>query len=149
MTPGPCSVFVYGTLMPGERNAHVATRGGAVLAQGAGLRGYALYHLSPEAYPALVPGPPGATVRGQLLTYTPAAWRVALPFLDDLEGLHETPPLYTRSLVTLQLDSGGEAPGWVYVYARAERLGQPGAQPVPSGDWRAVPGRDRPAPGER
>lgn len=149
MTQGPCGVFVYGTLMPGERNAHVAALGGPFRAQRAVLRGFALYHLSPEAYPALVPGPPEAQVRGQLLSYTPEAWREALPFLDDLEGLHDTPPLYTRQLVTLHLEGGAQAPAWVYVYARTGRLGQPGAVAVPGGDWRAVPHRDRPAPGER
>lgn len=149
MTTDLTRVFVYGTLLPGERNAHVATRGGAFTAQAATLRGFRLYHLSPEAYPALRPGPPDATVHGVVLTYAPGSWEAALPFLDDLEGLHETPPLYTRERVTLTLHTGEPAQAWVYVYARAARLDAPGAEPVLNGDWRGVPGRDRPAPNAR
>ncbi|MFC6661172.1 gamma-glutamylcyclotransferase family protein [Deinococcus multiflagellatus] len=135
MTQGPCGVFVYGTLMPGERNAHVAALGGPFRAQRAVLRGFALYHLSPEAYPALVPGPPDAEVSGQLLSYTPEAWRAALPFLDDLEGLHDTPPLYTRQPVTLHLEGGERRP--------------PGCTCTPArGGWGSpVPWRSRAATG--
>lgn len=141
-------VFVYGTLLPGERNAHVAARG--FTARPATLRGFTLHHLHPEGYPALSPGPADAVVRGAVLTYDPQAWEAALPGLDDLEGLHETPPLYTRQLAVLTLDgpdspaSGGELTAWVYVYARAARLLAPGARVVPNGDWRDVPDRDQP-----
>ena len=80
------TVFVYGTLMPGERNAHIAARGGPFTAQPATLRAHRLHHLHPEAYPALTPGHPDDLVRGYALTYTPDAWSAALPFLDELEG---------------------------------------------------------------
>ncbi|GGL14665.1 gamma-glutamylcyclotransferase family protein [Deinococcus radiotolerans] len=135
-------VFVYGTLLPGERNAHVAARG--FTAQAATLRGFTLHHLHPEGYPALTRGPAHGAVRGAVLSYTPQAWAAALPGLDDLEGLHDTPPLYTRELAPLTLDGGEDVTAWVYVYARPDRLRQPGASVVPSGDWRDVPDRGQP-----
>ncbi|GGR74851.1 gamma-glutamylcyclotransferase [Deinococcus seoulensis] len=150
-TPDPRAVFVYGTLMPGERNAHVARRGGPFSAQEASLGGHDLLHLHPEGYPALRPSaaPPGtqAPVRGYLLTYTPQAWAAALPFLDHLEGLHEHPPLYRREQVKVVTLDGQSRPAWVYLYAREDRLR--GAQLLPGGDWRAVPDRDRPGSDER
>ncbi|WP_019586463.1 gamma-glutamylcyclotransferase family protein [Deinococcus apachensis] len=142
-------VFVYGTLMPGERNAGVAARGGPFEAAPARLPGFRLLHLLPEAYPVIVPGQPGEQVRGYVLTYPQDGWDRALPFLDALEGVHETPPLYTRECVTVRLDGGGSVPVWVYVYAAAGRLDQPGVVPVPGGDWRHLPDRTRPRPGDR
>ncbi|MFC5850113.1 gamma-glutamylcyclotransferase family protein [Deinococcus petrolearius] len=145
----PTTVFVYGTLMPGERNAGVAGPPGSFVTRAAALPGHRLLHLDPERYPAAVPGEAGELVRGHALTYTPTAWVAALPLLDDLEGVHETPPLYRRVAVRLHLDAGGELDAWVYLYAQTRRLRQPGAVPVPGGDWRAVPDRDRPRPGDR
>ena len=151
-TPDPAlltTVFVYGTLMPGERNAGVAGPPGSFGAQAAVLAGHRLLHLDPEQYPAAVPGGATDRVRGYALTYTPQGWAAALPFLDDLEGVDESPPLYRRVAVRLHLDTGGELDAWVYLYAQQGRLAQPGALPVPGGDWRTVPGRDRPQPGDR
>lgn len=154
--PGPLpssadltTVFVYGTLMPGERNAAVAGPPGSFRAQPATLPGYRLLHLDPEAYPAVVPGALADLVRGYALTYTPGTWATALPLLDELEGVDETPPLYRRVPVHLRLGGGQEIAAWVYVYALTGRLAQPGAQAVPGGDWRAVPGRGRPRPDDR
>ncbi|WP_343757225.1 gamma-glutamylcyclotransferase family protein [Deinococcus depolymerans] len=143
----PARVFVYGTLLPGERNAHVAAHG--FTSRPATLPGFTLHHLHPEGYPALTPGPAHARVRGALLEYTPQTWEAALPALDALEGVHDTPALYTRQRVTLTLDDGQERSAWVYVYARPERLTAPGAQLVRSGDWRDVPGRDGRGPDGR
>lgn len=143
------TVFVYGTLMPGERNAHVAAQGGPFVARPAALPGYRLFHLHPEAYPALQPGEPGEQVMGYALTYEPDAWATALPFLDALEGLDEKPPLYTREQVQLRLDSGQAQPAWVYIYARAERLRGPGVIHVAEGRWTVLNLRTRPHPGHR
>ncbi|MFK7602887.1 gamma-glutamylcyclotransferase family protein [Deinococcus sp. SM5_A1] len=137
------TVFVYGTLMPGERNAHIAAQGGSFSARPAALPGHRLLHLWPEAYPAVVPGDGGDVVRGFALTYTPADWPVALSFLDELEGIDEAPPLYTRQQVTLTLEDGKKVPAWVYLYAVLERLNRPGVLPVPGGDWTAIPDRSR------
>lgn len=143
------TVFVYGTLMPGERNAHVATLGGPFVARPAALPGYRLLHLDPEAYPALQPGEPGEQVAGYALTYEPDAWAAALPFLDALEGLDEEPPLYTRERVQLRLEGGQTQAAWVYVYARTERLQGPGVTHLPEGRWTVLDKRTRPHPDHR
>lgn len=129
------TVFVYGTLMPKERNAHVAGDPQHFTVREATLGGFRLFHLSPEGYPAVIPGGTGA-VRGYALTYAPDAWAQALPLLDHLEGVGEQPPLYTRERVQVRLESGETLESWVYVYARPERLRESGAAEVESGDWR-------------
>ncbi|WP_264775336.1 gamma-glutamylcyclotransferase family protein [Deinococcus aetherius] len=145
MTQEPLTrVFVYGTLMPGERNAHVAAQGGAFEARPARLPGFRLLHLLPEAYPAVVPGGAEDRVCGYALTYAPGDWQAALPFLDALEGVDEVPPLYTRERVTVTLAGGERQAAWVYVYANAPRLARPGVVPIPDGDWRGAPDRARP-----
>lgn len=88
-------------------------------------------------------------VHGFALTYAAADWPVALPFLDELEGTEDTPPLYTREQVTLTLDGGQPQPAWVYLYAQKDRLARPGATPVPEGDWTAIPDRSRPEQSDR
>ena len=136
------SVFVYGTLMPGERNEAVARQGGAPQSKGASLDGALLCDLRPEAYPALFREGQGR-VHGHLYTYAAADWAAALPLLDDLEGLHLTPPLYRRAEVTVWA-AGRQRPAWVYWYAREDRRHSPGCLPVPSGRWGDVPQRDQP-----
>ena len=124
----PRAVFVYGTLMPGERYEAVAQAAGEALSrERATLSGHLLYDLRPEGYPALVAGG-NRTVHGWILMYSAEQWPAALAHLDDLEGLHLTPPLY----------------------ARLERLEQPGCVAVLSGDWTAVADRhvEAPWPGE-
>ncbi|GGR01701.1 gamma-glutamylcyclotransferase family protein [Deinococcus ruber] len=134
----PRSVFVYGTLMPGERNAWVAhTAAPPLRAERAQLRGYTLYDLRPEGYPALTENSPATaaqtTVEGWVLHYG-EGWEMALPHLDDLEGLHLTPPLYHRQQASAATERGPKMV-WVYVYARTDRLLQPGAVVVLSGRW--------------
>jgi gamma-glutamylcyclotransferase (GGCT)/AIG2-like uncharacterized protein YtfP len=136
------SVFVYGTLLPGERNEHVARQGSAYQTEPATLDGALLCDLRPEGYPALFQEGQGR-VHGSLYTYAPADWAAALPLLDDLEGLHLEPPLYRRAEVTVQT-AGGPRPAWVYFYARDNRRQAPGCVPVPSGRWTEMPGRDQP-----
>ncbi|MGY2895186.1 gamma-glutamylcyclotransferase family protein [Deinococcus sp. UYEF24] len=142
----PRSVFVYGTLMPGECNAGVAQAGGTPTGQErATLSGYALYDLRPEGYPALTTGDNIAndnTVQGWLLHYSAEQWPDALVHLDELEGLHLTPPLYTRTQAQASTATGTQTV-WVYLYARSERLEQPGCVAVLSGDWTDV--KERPA----
>lgn len=173
MTDSLTTVFVYGTLMPGERNGHVARLGGHFTARPATLHGYELFHLRPEAYPVIRPAANPAPrahsrVSGFALTYSAPDWARALPFLDDLEGVDETPPLYTRERVVLRVahpehgsgqtdrppgssppPDGADQPAWVYVYARTDRLLGEGVEAVPGGDWRTVPGRQRPEGSDR
>lgn len=140
----PCTtVFVYGTLMPGERNAHVAELGGTFQARRATLPRHRLLHLLPEAYPAALPGAAEDAVHGYALTYASADWPLALPFLDKLEGVDEVPPLYIREQVTLTLEDASSLSAWVYLYTLKGRLARPGVQPIPGGDWRGVSDRAR------
>lgn len=125
-------VFVYGTLKPGQRNAHVARRAGPHTTRQATLTGYHLYHLHPEGYPCITPGPQDAIVHGHILTYE--HWRKAQPHLDRLEGTHLQPPLYHRQRATAHTTDGPQQV-WVYTYARPQRLTHPGATPLPNGTW--------------
>lgn len=124
------SVFVYGTLMPGGSNVHVAECGGPFTVREAYVEGFVLYHLEPEGYPAMVPGE--GRVHGVLLDYD--AIDVALVHLDALEGVAEEPPYYRREIVEAlpMLESV-----WTYLYARPQRLEQPGAQRISTGRWQA------------
>lgn len=146
--PLPARVFVYGTLLPGERNAAVARRGGRFSAQPGEVSGFRLFHLHPEGYPGLIPGGPEERVQGAVLSYDPADWGTALPFLDELEGLDEVPPLYTRERVSVRTQAG-EVSAWLYVYARPERLAEGGVTWLPEGDWRVVGDRASRGPDER
>lgn len=124
----PVSVFVYGTLKPTERNHAVARFGGVFEVREAYLDGFVLYGLEPEGYPAIIPG--SGRVHGVLLDYQDIA--TALPFLDELEALGETPPLYAR-IQALALPMQEEV--WAYVHARQERLLRPGATRIVNGRW--------------
>jgi gamma-glutamylcyclotransferase (GGCT)/AIG2-like uncharacterized protein YtfP len=119
-------LFVYGTLKPGGRNAHLAR--GVVHAEPAYVDGFVLLHLHPEGYPAMVRG--SGRVHGFLLTF--ADLRAVLPMLDRLEGLDLEPPEYARVVVSVQ-PSGQNA--WTYLYVNEKRLAAAGVVPVPNGDW--------------
>ena len=141
----PQSVFVYGTLMPGERYQRVAHAAAAPLAQEpAQLARHTLYDLRPEGYPALVPGDQSHLVHGWVLHYGDG-WNAALPALDELEGLHLSPPLYRRTQVQVQTTQGPQTV-WVYLYARLQRLSEPGAAVIVSGRWTDAPDRHAETP---
>ncbi|PYE54099.1 gamma-glutamylcyclotransferase family protein [Deinococcus yavapaiensis] len=125
-------IFVYGTLKPGQRNHHIATRAGPHTTREATLTGYHLYHLHPENYPCITPGPPDATIHGYILTYHD--WHAAHPHLDQLEGTHLTPPLYHRQRATATTPHGPQHV-WIYTYAHPHRLTTPTATHLPHGHW--------------
>ena len=127
-------VFVYGTLMPGQRNEPVARRGGQYETERAALAGFALYDLHPERYPVIVPGAPDQVVHGWLYAY--ADWPRAARALDPLEGTEMNPPLYHRVVVRVTTAAGRELDAWVYVYARRARLDRSGASLLPDGVYR-------------
>ena len=129
------SVFVYGTLKPGERNFKVAESGGKFSWEEATITGHDIYHLDPENYPAVIPG--SGTVHGYIYTYEDMT--AALPFLDELEGTSFTPPLYNRVLVTTQ-PQGKEV--WVYIYGNTDRCFLPTATKVESGVWKPIASED-------
>lgn len=127
-------MFVYGTLKRGERNHHLVEGAGLLAAGPAELRGFDLYDLEPDGYPALVAG--SGVVFGELLTLPGEA---ALTSLDELEEVDRTPPTYERVRVValVQGREGDEEPVgcWVYLYAKAARLAEPGVRLVPGGVW--------------
>ncbi|WP_420595140.1 gamma-glutamylcyclotransferase family protein [Deinococcus sp.] len=144
-------VFVYGTLMPGERWETVARQGGTYDAQPATLHGAVLADLRPEGYPALFEARQfeatqfeaansASEVHGWLYSYTAESWPRALPFLDELEGVQLSPPLYRRSEVMVQTGSA-EVQAWAYFYARPARRNAPGFEIIASGRWAEMQGR--------
>jgi gamma-glutamylcyclotransferase (GGCT)/AIG2-like uncharacterized protein YtfP len=124
-------VFVYGTLKPGGRYHYIAQNAGLKDQKEAYLEGFDLYHLEPENYPALIEGP--GRVYG---------WRFAfedlpkgLAALDELEGIHLSPPEYRRIKAVSQPD---HIEVWVYAYNNLERL-KDSAYLVQDGIWQASP----------
>ena len=100
-----CSVFVYGTLMRGER-AHSyldkAEYSGEYL-----LRDHEMYDLG--RYPAIVPAE-GGVVYGEV-------YRIARDMLVDMDSYEGEGYLYNRKTVTVEND-GGRLEAFVYVYAK-------------------------------
>lgn len=111
-------VFVYGSLLRGERN-HGQMAGARFLGPARTLARYALYHLG--NYPGMTEG--SQAIEGEL--YEVDARRLAA--LDAFEG---HPNYFRRGPVVLE--GGGRAEG--YLLTRAQVAGRP---LVPSGSWRA------------
>jgi len=110
-------LFVYGTLRHGDVRAPMlatARRLGTFTVDG-----FALYDLG--SFPGVRSGD-GAVV-GELVEFDDVA---LLDFLDEVEGVHETPPLYRREQVTVD-----GRPAWLYVYARPVAPGRR----IARGDW--------------
>jgi len=122
------TVFVYGTLKPGLRYHHVAQQGGKFRFEEAYLEGFDLYHLSPENYPALRRG--SGRVHGYCFQYEQI--HKALEYLDELEGLHLSPPEYERVEV---MAYPAEKKVWVYLFLNEERLKEKTALKLESGIW--------------
>ncbi|AWL38296.1 gamma-glutamylcyclotransferase family protein [Streptomyces sp. SM18] len=160
MTEDGLPFFVYGTLLPGERN-HDRFLTGRVRGQcPAVLPGALLYH--GPGYPYAVEGP--GEVRGALVTAAPGAYGELLAVLDELEGyLGPGHPrnLYERVARPVvprpdgphragdRADPDGPARpvrAWVYLAGAAvTRSLRTGGTPVPGGDWLAR--HPRPGPG--
>lgn len=127
MTP----IFVYGTLLPGERGWHWYLRHVADSWGPGRLGDHALYGRR-RPYPFAVPEV-GSWVVGALVWPNPRLSGHVLARLDAYEGLSQDPPLYVRDRAPVDTgDSIEEA--WVW-------LAGPGfiADPddlIPSGDWR-------------
>ena len=120
-------VFVYGTLRAGGSFRPLVDH--LVTAQAGGTIRGCMYHFAAEGsrgeYPFIVEG--DSTVRGELLSFSD--WERALVILDRIEGY---PHLYTRKVVTVSLDSGGERQAQCYfIRPEAERRGLA----IESGDW--------------
>lgn len=114
-------IFVYGTLLRGERY-HEVLGGAALVSEGRTLPGYRLVDLG--EYPGLVRGGEGSVV-GEV-------YAVDAPTLAALDHLEDHPRLYQRA--PLMLAVGGEG-GAVEAYLlAAERAA--GLPVIASGSWR-------------
>lgn len=123
------SLFVYGSLLVGERLHHYVVEQGALSIEPATLRGR-LFDLG--SYPGLALDG-GALVRGECVRFGDIS--KALTVLDEVEGFHgrgARDNLYERRVV--ELESG---PAWTYVYAGPDE-----GVPIPSGEWRRWRGQD-------
>lgn len=125
------AVFVYGTLLRGERNAHVLHGPLVTRVTDASLHGATL-HETPEPYPVMRLGGDGV-VHGELAGLSDV--ETALGPLDALEaftGYGRRDRMYHRTLVTVRTEDGARL-AWTYVAGEAivagERIG--------SGNWRA------------
>lgn len=132
--------FVYGTLLPGERN-HALLAGRTLSWTPAVLPAALLFH--GPGYPFAVADPAGAgTVRGAVARIGEEAYEQVLADLDRLETYVPGDPgnLYERVRRTVRAGPG-PVEVWVYVAdgSLARRLLATGRR-VAGGDWRA--GRD-------
>lgn len=112
-------IFVYGTLLTGERNAHCA---GAARRQ----RGWTCGTIYDTGYgfPAFVTR--GRThIVGEVLTANDEQFHS----MDRLEGY---PRLYRREQIQVNLDGGGRVLAWVYIMNDLPK----GAKVIESGNWR-------------
>jgi gamma-glutamylcyclotransferase (GGCT)/AIG2-like uncharacterized protein YtfP len=111
-------LFVYGLLREGQNYGHILA--GCKSSGPYKVEGFALYDLGD--YPGAVRAP--AIVVGDLFELEDAA---VFDILDQLEGVNEQPPLYTRERCT----PIGQAAAWIYLYDRPV-----GSAPrIASGDW--------------
>lgn len=112
-------IFVYGTLMVGERNYIKALHENLECYEEASMKGE-LYYYHKEDYPALVEGV--HWVKGQLFSVKNLA--CVLPLLDQIEGYYapnHTQNLYDRKVVVVQIVSNGERK-MAYAYMINPRL---------------------------
>lgn len=117
--PEPARLFVYGTLLPGESNAHVLT-GAVRIGPVVTTASFDLVDLG--EYPALRAGGHTA-VTGELFLVDP--WQLAV--LDEFEG---HPTLFVRGEVALA--DGGTAQAYLF----PADANVPEASALPGGDWR-------------
>lgn len=134
--PGPDALFVYGTLLPGQKYFHRIAP--MVAGQQAGRTRGRLFHL-PEGYPAMVEAETG-WVRGELLRFNGPMDKV-LEACDRIEGYqpdNEAASLFIRVIRSVEPDDGVALEAWCYCLAPAQREALLGmGQEVAGGDWLA------------
>ena len=118
----PTALFVYGTLMPGQR-AHDLVAAHVASAQPATTDGW-LYAF-PAGYPGLLDRP-GHRVHGWVLELLRPA--EVLPVLDRYEGDD-----YVRGIRAIALSDDRSIDAWCYRLADPALIA--GAEPIPSGSW--------------
>ncbi|MCA1029577.1 gamma-glutamylcyclotransferase [Bacillus timonensis] len=117
-------VFVYGTLLVGERNHHVA-QPHLIDVESGSVKGY-LYNVG--AYPALVLDEMGTEIVGEWITVTEEGLRHMDLLEDYVEGRGHN--LYERVWVK---DAGTENEGFVYVFEAMKASKLP---LIEGGSWR-------------
>jgi gamma-glutamylcyclotransferase (GGCT)/AIG2-like uncharacterized protein YtfP len=133
---GPDAVFVYGTLLPGQKYFHLIAP--MVADHQAGRTRGRLFHL-PAGYPAMVEAETG-WVRGELLRFNESVEKV-LEVCDRIEGYqpgNEAASLFIRVVKQVEPDEGVSVEAWCYCIGPAQReaLLRRG-QEVSGGDWLA------------
>jgi gamma-glutamylcyclotransferase (GGCT)/AIG2-like uncharacterized protein YtfP len=128
--------FVYGTLLPGERN-HRLLAGRTRAWTPAVLPGALLYR--GPGYPFAVADPVGAgLVHGEVVDISAAMYEAVLADLDRLEDYTPGGPAnrYER-VVRAVRGERGQTEAWVYLAGPlATRELLPAADRIPGGDWR-------------
>ncbi|GAA2984839.1 gamma-glutamylcyclotransferase family protein [Streptomyces fulvorobeus] len=134
MTVRRLPFFVYGTLLPGQRNHGRFLLGRTAREEPALLPGALLYE--GPGYPYAVEG--HGTVHGALVTPAPGAYGELLGRLDQLEGCLGTGHpgnLYDRVARDVQVEEATTA-AWVYLAAAAvTRSLRTGGTRIPGGHW--------------
>jgi len=117
-------LFVYGTLMRGER-AHCLISAQLERASQASLQGAALFDLG--RYPIAVRA--FSSISGELIWLAEDTYDITLETLDRYEG-----PEYVRRPIEVQLPGVQESTlAWVYL---GKETPATGAVSIPHGDWR-------------
>ncbi len=131
------AVFVYGTLLRGESNAHVLHDRPVRRVREARVRGALLETGQP--YPVMVLDA-GSTVHGELVELDDVGSRLGpLDALEEFDGYGRPGRLYHRTLVDAATDDGARR-AWTYV--AGETVGR-GAR-IASGSWRVHRGSAAP-----
>jgi len=115
-------LFVYGTLLPGQRNYPRYLAGTTIAEVPATVNGE-LWWIGAEDYPYLCPG--DALVHGRLITIAPNLFPATLSRIDALEDFildDPTASLYLRQSVAVQSELGPQL-AWSYIWNRPERPG--------------------------
>lgn len=133
-TPEPSEhlpFFVYGTLLPGQPNAHLWAE--RVVAQEVGwLANGRLYDLG--SFPIMLEEG-DEFVRGVVLYVAPAQYQAVLARLDELERYDPAQPEaagYRRVAREVRVENGRCQTAWVYIGQGIELIG---FASIPGGDW--------------
>lgn len=133
-------LFVYGTLMPGERNWPLLEEH-CTAHERATIEGWQLWHLDAGNYPAITPG--DGAVEGALIQITEARWASVLATLDRLEDYTPEAPdrsLYLRERSRAILQDGSPRDVWLYVWNPTRRAElEQGGRLIHGRSWHPLP----------
>ena len=130
-------IFVYGTLLTGEKNYSAFLRGKTQQEVPAWVTGR-LHFVRDGGYPYLTPEE--GRVRGEVIFPKPEIYDEVLNDLDRLEEYdpqNEAHSVYLRRPTVAELADGRRLQVWSYYWNEPHIRGEP----VPNGDFRSVRGR--------